>query len=408
MQVSRGRRRTVIAAGIWREGDHLYAEARIGNARDGRQQRRRARFEIGTDLRTMHAWQHGAKAELMAAAPVRPERGTLAADVPIYLATLPEGSYKADSVGILAHWIASPHGARSRHALTRLDVIAQISAWLDAGAAVATCNRRLSRLRKLYHALDGPTTPNPTTAITFLREPEREARDLPMRVVQLILESLPDRGRGERGGARPTISETKLRLRVMAWTGIAPATLRRVRPRDLDFPGSRIYLRPRRKGKGADGAWVTLLPPAVDALREFVAAGLCGKPWSRSSLRKTWHVGIARATKAAAQIAADTGDDTWTRDLAHLPPHCKPYDLRHSFASEMYRVTGDIRAVSELLQHADLETTKRYTKGAVSERVQAAIRSATAAFTNIPRIPGAPAPAPPKKPGRPLRLVGNA
>ena len=400
------RQRRWIAPGIRRDGHGLIAEARVGSSRDSTQQRLQQRFPLGTDLTTMKAWQHRAKGELMLTAPTRPERGTLAADVPVYLATLPEGSYKADSVGILAHWIASPHGARSRHALTRLDVIAQISHWLDAGAAVATCNRRLSRLRKLYHALDGRTTPNPTDAITFLREPEREPRDLPLRVVQLILESLPDRGRGERHGTRPTISQTKLRLRVMAWTGIAPATLRRVRPRDLDFPRSRIYLRPRRKGKGADGAWVTLLPPAVDALRAFVAAGLCGKPWSRASMRKTWHVGIARATAAAAQIAADTGDETWSRDLAQLPPRCKPYDLRHSFASEMYRVTGDIRAVSELLQHADLETTKRYTKGAVSERVQAAIAAATTTFTTIPRIPTAPAPG--KTPAGPVRLVRNA
>jgi integrase len=347
----------------------------------------------------MQAWQYGAKEDLLLASPAAPAQGTLAADIPIYLATLPEGSYRDDSEDILAHWIACPLGAQPRHTITRLEVIAQISRWLDAGAAVATCNRRLSRLRKLYHALDGVTTLNPTVAIKFQREPEREPRDLPMSVVQLIVDALPDQGRAERGGTRPTTSETKIRLRVMAWTGIAPATLRRVRPRDLDLDGARIYLRPRRKGQGSDGAWVALLPTAVEAFRAFAAANLFGRAWSRSSMRKTWHVGIARAKAAAARDAERTGDRTWVTALAHLPPRCKPYDLRHSFASEMYRITGDIRAVSELLQHADLETTKRYTKGAVSERVTAAIATAAAAFA---------APPPPARPRRgALRLVGR-
>ena len=401
--MARTQSRVQVAPGIRRDGSTLIAEVRVGSVRDGTQRRAQERFALGTDLATMQAWQHGAKRDLLLTAPEAPSRGSLAADIPDYLATLPEGGYRRDSEGIFAHWIASPLGDWSRHDISRLDVIAQISRWTDAGAAVGTCNRRLSRLRKLYQALDGVTTPNPTDAITFLREPEREARDLPIRIVKLILDSLPDRGRGERGQARPAVSETKIRLRVMAWTGIAPSTLRRVRPRDLDFPASRIYLRPRRKGKGADGAWVTVLPTAVAALRDFVAAGLCGQPWSRSSMRKTWHVGIARATKAAAQLAEETGDQTWLEDLARIPPRCKPYDLRHSFASEIYRVTGDIRAVSELLQHADLETTKRYTKGAVSERVAAAIKTASVVYAAIPTLP-APAAAPAPR----LRLIKKA
>ena len=129
------------------------------------------------------------------------------------------------------------------------------------------------------------------------------------------------------------------------------------------------------------------MPEAVEAIQAFMAAGLVGKSWSRSSMRKTWHVGIARAKKVAALYATQTGDQTWVTDLANLPPRCKPYDLRHSFASEMYRLTGDIRAVAELLQHADMETTKRYTKGAVSERVTAAIAKAASTFAATPTIP---------------------
>lgn len=400
--MARQQHKILIAPGIYREGNTLVADVRIGSSRDGTQQRKTEFFPLGTSLNVMIAWQHGAKKDLINARPASAERGSLAADIPAYLATLPDGKYKTESEWVLAHWAASPLGAMARASITRLDVVAQISRWLDVGAAVATVNKRLSRLRKLFHGLDGVDVPAPTDAIKFLREPEQEPRDIPIRIVRLILDSLPGHGRAERGGTRPQVGVTKIRLRVMAWTGIAPATLRRIRPRDLDLKSARIYLRPRRKGKGVDGSWVALLPPAVDALRDFAAAGLFGQTYSNSSIGKTWRVGIARANKAAARYAQDTGDQSWIAELANLPPRCKPYDLRHSFGSEMYRRTGDIRAVSELLQHATLEMTKRYTVGAVSERVTDAIGKAAATYTSVPALPA------PAAKSRRLRLVKTA
>jgi integrase len=394
--------RPTIAPGIRRVGDSLVAEIRIGNSRDGSQVRDEKKFPLGTDLAVMQAWQLHRRADGLLEAPTRAAAGTLAGDVPTFLATLPAGQYRVDSEQLLAHWSACDLGALPRHEIQRLDVISQIARWTEAGAAASTCNRRLSRLRKLYQALDGLTTPNPTDTVKFQRSPELEARDIPTRIVKLILDSIVDHGRAGRGETRPEKSLTKLRLTVIAWTGIPPATLRRVRPRDLDLPGARIYLQPRRKGKGAKGIWIALLPPAVEALRAFAAAKLFGLKWSNSSAGKTWRVGIARAIKTAGEIARTTGDQSWANELANLPPRCKPYDLRHSFASELYRLTGDIRAVSELLQHAELETTKRYTKGAVSARVTAAIATASAAYTTIPPAPAAVAPAPQPAP---LRLV---
>jgi integrase/recombinase XerC len=395
--------RTVIAPGITREGDRLIARVRVGSSRDGLQAAPRHAFPLGTALVTMQAWQLDQKRKLLLDRPAAIERGSLAADIAGHLATLPEGRYRIDTRILLGHWARSPLGAKPRQAITRAEVRAQISQWRNAGAAAATCNRRLSSLRACLGALD-PDAPNATDAVKYQRPRKIEPRDIPVRIVKLILDSLPDQGRAERFAARPTVSHTKIRLRVMAWTGMAPATIARVAARDLELDrpaGARIYLNPREKGAGRDGAWMKLLTPAVDALRDFRAAKLVGKRWSNSSAGKTWRVGIARATETAARIAAETGDDSWARELDALPPRCKPYDLRHSFGSEIYRATGDIRAVSELLQHSELETTKRYTKGAVSERVTAAIDTATAVYANVPTPPVA-------KPAPKLRIVHAA
>ena len=105
---------------------------------------------------------------------------------------------------------------------------------------------------------------------------------------------------------------------------------------------------------------------------------------------KSWQRAVTNTRRALEQEAEKSGDKTMLEqfDLC-VPDHCRPYDVRHSFLTDVLRKTGDMRATQELAQHRDIKTTERYTKGAVPERVAQAIAKMRAVwFPDAPTGPG--------------------
>ncbi len=122
---------------------------------------------------------------------------------------------------------------------------------------------------------------------------------------------------------------------------------------DVDLGDANV----RVMGKGSKERIVPLGPPCVDAIRAWLEV--------RATLRST-----KRPSDANALFLARTGQRLGPRRVEDLVraygaaagrSDVHPHALRHSCATHMLEGGADLRAIQELLGHASLTTTQRYT-----------------------------------------------
>ena len=106
-------------------------------------------------------------------------------------------------------------------------------------------------------------------------------------------------------------------------------------------------------GKGRKARLVPVLPAVAEAIRAYVAA--CPHPLAPAGpLFVGARGGPLNPRLVQARMAA-------LRRQLDLPQGATPHALRHSFATHLLAAGGDLRAIQELLGHASLSTTQRYT-----------------------------------------------
>ena len=120
--------------------------------------------------------------------------------------------------------------------------------------------------------------------------------------------------------------------------------------RDVPGPGQARIL--RVVGKGAKERIVPLLDPVLQVLTRWLKFHPSLQPNSPLFLGE-------RGKRLNAAVAQRTLGQF--RDQCGLPAHTTPHALRHSFATHMLEGGADLRSIQDLLGHASLSTTTRYT-----------------------------------------------
>ncbi|MGB3290549.1 MAG: tyrosine-type recombinase/integrase, partial [Burkholderiaceae bacterium] len=114
------------------------------------------------------------------------------------------------------------------------------------------------------------------------------------------------------------------------------------------------------KGKGGKTRNVPLGKHAIAAVERWLAVrDRLLAPSSDIDARCALFLG-ARGKRISPRVVQLQLDKLAT--LTGLPVHVHPHSLRHSFASHMLQSAQDLRAVQEMLGHANISTTQIYTR----------------------------------------------
>jgi integrase len=300
--------------------------------------------ETGRD--TIKRWQDTTRAELRKLV-TSPVRGTFAADAERYLRAVAGMKGIDERAKQIDLWI-SVFGNRYRERVAAAEIRERLEKWrVEKKWSASTLNHYRTALGHLWSVLDGKGERNPVRSVPRYREPDAAPRGLPCATIRAIFRAMPP-------------SVTRLRLAIIAYTGIPHATLMRLAAASMDWRASTSVRPGRRKGRGTPEKTMPLSARARRCFRLLDRAGGWG-PFSTSSMRMSFR----RACRAAERAAAKKGE---TLDLSGV----RPYDLRHSFGTAVVQATGDLQAAKEMLDHSTLSTTLRYTRASVAPAVAAA------------------------------------
>jgi integrase/recombinase XerC len=258
-------------------------------------------------------------------------------------------AYGADLAGFLG--FLTPHlGAEPDLAALAGLRLADFRAWLasaaKAGRGNATRARHVSAVRSFFkfaarrYGMDN-------AQIALLATPKAH-KPLPRALSPSQALSVT-RDIGEMSDSDLALRDTAL-FSLLYGSGLRIAEALALNVRDAPRAGSDAAL--RVTGKGSKQRIVPVLVPVRDAME----AWLCVHPQREPEAPLFVGARGGRLNPGVAQRVL-----RGFRVLAGLPDHATPHALRHSFATHLLAGGADLRSIQDLLGHASLSTTQRYT-----------------------------------------------
>jgi integrase/recombinase XerC len=221
-----------------------------------------------------------------------------------------------------------------RHALARLH---------GGGLDGRSLSRMLSAWRGLYDCLIDRelASANPCTGVRPPKSGHRLPKALPVDAAQRLLDA-------ELAEETALTCRDRAMFELLYSSGLRLTELVRLDVGDVDLAERLV----RVSGKGNKERLVPIGQQADDALRGWLAQRNAGDGETALFTGQGGRrLGGRQIEKRLARWAIVIGSDR----------HVSPHMLRHSFASHLLQSSSDLRAVQELLGHANLSTTQIYT-----------------------------------------------
>lgn len=243
--------------------------------------------------------------------------------------------------------------------VTTREIRSHISALAADGLAESSRARHLSALRQFFAFLEAETVieTNPCDGVAAPKAARALPKILSISEVDLLIETARKLSEGTAGRERLRMLRTYCLIELLYATGMRVSELVGLERRVLNGDGHVLLIR----GKGGRERFVPLNVAARDALSAYLEIATTGADGGRGLTDSKWlfpaqsdagHVtrqAFARDLKSVAETAGLTAD------------RVSPHVLRHAFASHLLDRGADLRAVQQMLGHADISTTQIYT-----------------------------------------------
>jgi integrase/recombinase XerC len=211
------------------------------------------------------------------------------------------------------------------------------------GVSGRTLQRELSALRSLYRYLQkqGRADHNPAQDIPLPKSEKKLPKTLDIENIEQLL-SMP--------GQDPLVKRDRAIIELLYSSGLRLAEIAGLDLGDINLATRMV----RVLGKGSRQREVPVGRYAIAALQAWLDV--------RGTLANadTLALFVSQRGERISHRSLQQRLDMWARRQG-LDKHVHPHRLRHAFASHLLESSGDLRAVQELLGHADISTTQVYT-----------------------------------------------
>lgn len=217
-----------------------------------------------------------------------------------------------------------------------------VMAWRHAGAGPSTLHQRLAALRTFFDALvaRGELSANPAKVVKAPKSPKRLPKNLDIDAILQLLEFPAD---------DPLALRDRAMFELMYSSGLRLAELVSLNVNDIQ-PDREL----RVTGKGNKTRIVPYGKEAAKWLRQWLAER---NTWPSSDQPALF---LSKQQRRLTPRSVQLRLKKWGVEQG-LFDNLHPHKLRHSFATHMLEASSDLRAVQEMLGHANLSTTQIYT-----------------------------------------------